>query len=90
MDRFDYTDGDYLHNMGGGMMMDSEGYMMQNMGSGMAMDMESGELHITDSGTYLLFDDDEDDWQLVSYKLRVILGMTFGPVDQKSFFDTEI
>lgn len=62
MDRFDYTDGDYLHNMGGGMMMDSEGYMMQNMGSGMAMDMESGELHITDSGTYLLFDDDEDDW----------------------------
>lgn len=25
MDGFDFTDGDFLHNMGGGMMMDSEG-----------------------------------------------------------------
>ena len=62
MDRFDYTDGDFLYNMGGRMMMDSEGRMMQNMGSGMSMDMESGELHITDSGSHLLPDDDEDDW----------------------------
>lgn len=62
MDRFDYTDGDFLHNMGGGMMMDSEGPMMQDMGSGLAMDMESGELHLTDSGSHLLFDEDEDEW----------------------------
>ena len=61
MDRFDYTDGDFLHNMGGGMMMDSEGPMMQDMGSGLAMDMESGELHLTDSGSHLLFDEDEDE-----------------------------
>ena len=74
MNRFDYTDGDYLHNMGGGMMIDSEGHMMQDMGSGMALDMESGELHIMDSGMCSLFDDDEDDWQLVLYKLRVISG----------------
>lgn len=40
MDRFDYSDGDFLYNMGGGMMMDSEGHMMQDMGAGMAMDME--------------------------------------------------
>ena len=70
MDKFDYTDGDFLYNMGGGMMMDSEGHIMQDMGSGMAMDMESGELHITDSESHSLFDDDEDDWQFVSYKLR--------------------
>ena len=42
MDRFDYTDGDLLHNMGGGMMMDPEGHIMQDMGLGMAMDVESG------------------------------------------------
>ena len=62
MDRFDYRDGDFLYNMGGGMMMDSEGHMMQDMGGGMAMDMESGELQLTDSGSHSLFDDDEDDW----------------------------
>lgn len=62
MDRFDYTDGDFLHNMGGGMMMDSEGHMMQDMGSGLAMDMEFGELHLTDSGSHSLFDEDEDEW----------------------------
>ena len=28
MDRFDYSDGDFLYNMGGGMMMDSEGHMI--------------------------------------------------------------
>ena len=42
MDRFDYTDGDLLHNMGGGMMMDPEGHILQNMGFGNAMDVESG------------------------------------------------
>lgn len=64
MDKFDFTDGDFLHNMGGGIMMDSEGHMMQDMGGGMAMDMdmESGEMHITDSGSNSIFDDDEDDW----------------------------
>lgn len=62
MDRFDYTDGDFLHNMGGGMMMDFEGHMMQDMGSGLAMDMEFGELHLTDSGSHSLFDEDEDEW----------------------------
>lgn len=35
--------------------------MMQDMGGGMAMDMESGEMHITDSGSRSMFDDDEDD-----------------------------
>ena len=42
MDRFDYSDGDFLYNMGGGMMMDPEGHIMQNMGFGNAMDVESG------------------------------------------------
>lgn len=51
MDRFDFTDGDFCMNMGGGMMMDTEGHMMQDMGSGMAMDMESGEMHIMDSSS---------------------------------------
>ena len=41
MDKFDFTDGEFVNNLGGGMMMDSEGHMMQDMGSGMAMDMES-------------------------------------------------
>ena len=62
MDKFDFTDGDFLRNLGGGMMMDSEGHMMQDMGGGMAMDMESGEMHITDSSSNSIFDDDEDDW----------------------------
>lgn len=31
MDRFDYTDGDFLHNIGGGMMMDSEGRIKVNV-----------------------------------------------------------
>lgn len=62
MNRFDYTDGDFLYDMGSGMMMDSEGHMMRDMGYGMAMDMEFGELHITSSGSSSLFDDDEDDW----------------------------
>lgn len=62
MDKFDFTDGDFLHNIGAGMMMDSEGHMMQDMGGGMAMDMESGEMHITDCGSNSIFDDDEDDW----------------------------
>ena len=51
MDRFDFTDGDFCMNMGGGMMMDTEGNMMQDMGSGMAMDMESGEMHIMDNSS---------------------------------------
>jgi hypothetical protein len=55
MDRFDFTDGDFLCNLGGEMMMDSEGHMMQDKGGGMAMN-------------------------------RGYLKMTFGPVDQKSFF----
>ncbi|MDO5382792.1 MAG: hypothetical protein Q4F06_08790 [Eubacteriales bacterium] len=62
MDRFDFTDGDFCMNMGGGMMMDTEGHMMQDMGSGMAMDMESGEMHIMDSSSSFgsLFDDDKE------------------------------
>lgn len=42
--------------------MDSEGHMIQDMGAGMAMDMKSGEIHITDSGSRSMFDNDEDDW----------------------------
>ena len=30
--RFDYSDGDYCFDMGGGMMMDTEGNLMQDMG----------------------------------------------------------
>ncbi len=62
MDRFDFTDGDFCMNMGGGMMMDTEGHMMQDMGAGMAMDMESGEMHIMDSGSSFgrLFDADDE------------------------------
>ena len=44
--RFDYSDGDYCVDMGGGMMMDTDGNLMQDMGGGMAMDLDSGELHI--------------------------------------------
>lgn len=46
MDKFDFTDGDFHHNMGGGM----------------AMDLESGEMHITDCGSSSILNDDEDDW----------------------------
>ena len=62
MDRFDFTDGDFCMNMGGGMMMDTEGHMMQDMGAGMAMDLESGEMHIMDSGSSFggLFDADDE------------------------------
>ena len=62
MDRFDFTDGDFLHNMGGGMMMDSEGHMMQDMGGGMVLDMESGEMHITDNNSSATYNHDEDNW----------------------------
>ena len=46
--RFDYSDGDYCFDMGGGMMMDTEGNLMQDMGGCMAMDLDSGEVHIMD------------------------------------------
>ena len=59
---FDYSDGDYCMDMGGGMMMDSEGNLMQDMGGGMALDMDSGELHIMDHSASDTFNswDDED------------------------------
>lgn len=44
--RFDHTDGDFAYDIGGGMMMDSNGGLMQDVGGGMAMDMNTGELHI--------------------------------------------
>lgn len=48
-------------DMGGGMMMDTQGHMMQDMGGEMAMDMESGEMHIVDnSSSFGSFFDDED------------------------------
>ncbi len=62
MNKFDLNDGDYLFDMGGGMMMDTQGHMMQDMGSGMAIDMESGELHLTSGRYHSSFDDNEDDW----------------------------
>ena len=39
-----------------------KGYVFTADGMDMAMDMESGELHLTDSGSHSLFDDEEDDW----------------------------
>ncbi len=62
MDKFDLTNGDFLHNVGGGMMMDTQGHLMQDMGSGMALDLESGELHLTSGNAKSSFDNDEDDW----------------------------
>lgn len=61
---FDYTDGDYCYDMGGGMVMDSEGNLMQDMGIGMALDLNSGNLHIMDSSSSSnnLFDDDDNDF----------------------------
>jgi hypothetical protein len=59
---FDYSDGDFCMDMGGGMMMDSDGNLMQDMGGGMAMDMDSGELHIMDcssSDSFSPWDDEE-------------------------------
>lgn len=53
--RFDYSDGDYCFDMGGGMMMDTEGNLMQDMGGGVAIDLDSGELHIME------FDADSDE-----------------------------
>ncbi len=38
--RFDYSDGDYCVDMGGGMMMDTDGNLMQDMGGGMAIDLD--------------------------------------------------
>ena len=48
-------------DMGGGMMMDTQGHMMQDMGGGMAMDMESGEMHIVDDNSSFgsAFDDED-------------------------------
>ena len=54
--RFDYSDGDYYFDMGGGLMMDTEGNLMQDMGGGMAIDLDSGELHIME------FDADSDEY----------------------------
>ena len=61
MDRFDYTDGDFGMDIGGGMRMDTQGHMMQDMGGGMAMDMESGEMHIVDNNSSFgsAFDDED-------------------------------
>lgn len=57
---FDYSDGDFCYDMGGGMMMDSDGNLMQDMGGGMALDMESGELHIMGgNNSSSIFDDEE-------------------------------
>lgn len=59
---FDYSDGDYCMDMGGGTLMDSEGNLMQDMGGGMALDMDSGELHIMDRMFQQQgFSDDVDD-----------------------------
>lgn len=35
--RFDYSDGDYCFDMGGNMMVDSDGNFMQDIGGGVAM-----------------------------------------------------
>ena len=39
MGRFDLNDGDFLFDVGDGMMMDTQGHMMHDMGTGMAMDI---------------------------------------------------
>ncbi len=62
MGRFDLNDGDFLFDVGDGMMMDTQGHMMHDMGSGMAMDMQTGEMHLTSGGDNSLVDDDEDEW----------------------------
>ena len=63
MSIFDFTDGDFLMDMGSGMAMDTEGHLMQSMGSGMAMDLETGDLHLTDSSfSSWSNSDDNDNW----------------------------
>ena len=60
---FDFTDGDYLMDMGSGMAMDTEGHLMQIMGPCMAMDLETGDLHLTDSSSSSWANsDDNDNW----------------------------
>lgn len=59
---FDYSDGDFCMDMGGGMMMDSDGNLMLDMGGGMALDMDSGDLHIMDHSSSCAFSSlDEED-----------------------------
>lgn len=68
MSRFDYTDGDFLYDIGGNMMMDTEGDLMQDLGCGMAMDMDSGEMHFVDNSfddfdnSNYSYNNDENDW----------------------------
>lgn len=63
MNIFDFTDGDFLMDMGSGMAMDTEGHLMQSMGSGMAMDLETGDLHLTDSSfSSWSNSEDNDNW----------------------------
>ena len=59
MSIFDFNDGDYCMDMGGGMLMDTDGNLMQSIGSSMALDLESGDLHIMGGDS---FSDDNDDW----------------------------
>lgn len=61
MSIFDFNDGDYCMDMGGGMLMDTDGHLMQTMGSGMALDLETGDLHLTDDTTSNSWNN-EDDW----------------------------
>jgi len=50
-DRFDLTDGGFLCNVGGGMMMNNQGHLMQDFGPGMALDLQTGEMHMTSMGS---------------------------------------
>lgn len=65
MSIFDFTDGDFLMDMGSGITMDTEGHLMQSMGSGMAMDLETGDLHLIDSSfSSWSNSEDNDNWYL--------------------------
>lgn len=46
---FDFSDGDYIYNTFGNMLMDSDGDIMMRLSDNMAMDMDSGDIHLISS-----------------------------------------
>ena len=62
MDKFDMTNGGFMHDVGGGTMMDMQGNLFQDVGGGMAMDLQNGEMHLTSGGSNTT-PNDGNDWQ---------------------------
>ena len=69
----DLETGEFIHDMGNGSGIDSNGHFHMQFGSGMSLDTETGETHLTSGwrdrddspssffGKFSRFFDDEDD-----------------------------